>query len=404
MAIVKNPGVWNCIFTKDLSISDMISPPTGVLFGCQDYSSLPVQVEIKNMGQEPMGNITIYYEFENEPTVSETYTGTMEPGESMIYVFSSSVSLPGNGIYDMKAWIEAAGDENGANNLLEGSSKLKSPQYLQNQTLIDFDGYTNCSFASDCEDIICYLDNQYYNMQNGLNDEIDWRVLSGITPTPNTGPVGDHTTGTAQGKFLYLEASGECYNRKAILTTPCADLTNVSNPGLTFWFNMNGADMGSLHVDVVSDGILHKDVIDPLSGNWGTDWHEGHAYLWQFAGKEITIRFRGITGDGELSDLAIDDLMLTEITNVNEFADNQTIQVFPNPSNGLYNLVFSGDNRSAATLKVLDVTGRIVFNSLIEQVRPNQAYPIDLSTLKTGIYFLLIEMDDTLLKEKLFKY
>ena len=62
-----------------------------------------------------MDNITIYYEFENEPVVSETYTGTLAVGETMIYEFSSSVSLPSNGIYDMTAWFEVEGDENDAN-------------------------------------------------------------------------------------------------------------------------------------------------------------------------------------------------------------------------------------------------------------------------------------------------
>ncbi len=404
MAVMKSPGVWNCLFTKDIALSDVISPPTGVLFGCQDYSDLPVQVEIKNSGADPMSGITVHYEFENEPTVSESLPGTLEPGETVIHVFASSVSLPGNGIYDIKAWIEVAGDENGSNNEVIGSCKLKNPQYLDNQETITFDEYSSCGFADNCEGTICYIDNLYYNMQNGLNDDIDWRVLSGITPTPGTGPIGDHTTGTSQGKFLYLEASGDCYNQKAILTTPCADLTALSNPGLTFWFHMNGDDQGSLHVDVVSDGVLHKDVMAPLSGNWGNQWNEGHAYLWQFAGKEISIRFRGYTGDGELSDLAIDDLMITEITGVDEFQSNNSLDVFPNPSSGTYNMVFREAVKSAVTIRVLDVTGRTIHAATLEEVRVNQSYPVDISPADTGIYYLIVETADGQLKEKLLKY
>ncbi|MEZ5146153.1 MAG: hypothetical protein R2759_03425 [Bacteroidales bacterium] len=101
-----------------------------------------------------------------------------------------------------------------------------------------------CSWDPDCEDINYYIDNEWYNLQNGLNDQIDWRLMNGITPTPNTGPIGDHTTGTLAGNFLYLEGSGDCKDKKAVLMSPCIDLTGLANPGMSFWFNMYGAGHG----------------------------------------------------------------------------------------------------------------------------------------------------------------
>ena len=37
------------------------------------------------------------------------------------------------------------------------------------------------------------------------NDDGDWNLWSGTTYSPNTGPQGDHTTGT--GTYYYTEAS-----------------------------------------------------------------------------------------------------------------------------------------------------------------------------------------------------
>jgi hypothetical protein len=402
-AIEKEPGIWNCNFSKDLELADIISPPTGVLFGCQSFVNLPVQVEIKNRGVEPLSDLTMHFEFENEPVVTEMYNGTLEPGETMIYEFASTVSLPSNGIYDIKAWFEVSGDENVANNEVEGSCKMKSPQYMDLMAVVDFDDYSTCSFAPDCEDITCYLDNKYYNMQNTLNDDIDWRVLSGITPTQNTGPIGDHTTGTAAGNFLYLEATGDCYEKKAILTTPCVDLSSMTNPGMMFWFNMHGEDMGSLHVDVVSEGVLHKNVMDPLKGDWGSGWNEGHVYLWQFAGKEINIRFRGYTGDGELSDLAIDDLMITEITGLEDNQADRAVNIYPNPSLGVYRLTFVEPIQSAVNLKVIDVTGRTIYTNELAEVLPNDIHAIDISAFDKGVYYLLIEHGNQQIRKKLLK-
>ena len=403
-AEMKSPGVWNCIFNKDLALSDVISPPLGVLFDCQDYTDLNVQVELKNNGQDDITDITINYEFENDPVVTEVYTGTIAAGETMIYEFASTVSLPSNGIYDMKAWIEVTGDENAANNEVEGASKVKSSQWLNNNFVINFDEYDACSFDPDCEDITCYLDNKFYNMQNELNDDIDWRVLNGITPTTGTGPIGDHTSGTASGKFLYLEASGDCYEKEAILTTPCIELTNSNYPVAFFYFNLNGADMGSLHVDVISEGILHKDIMPPVSGNWGSEWHEAHAYLWDFAGKNITLRFRGYTGNGELSDMAIDDLLITEGTNIDENIPEFLHKVFPNPSEGNYNIVFNQDITSTATIRVIDVTGRTIFSESLDDIKANRSYSIDISAFDNGMYYLVLETENWQVKEKLLKH
>jgi hypothetical protein len=404
VAEMKSPGVWNCIFTKDLALSDIISPPIGVLFGCQDYSDLNVQVEVTNGGLDPMSNITLYYQFENEPIISEIYNGTLEPGEKMIYEFATSVSLPGNGIYDMAAWIESTGDQNASNDLVAGACKLKTSQYAPLFENISFDEFNACSWDPDCEDISCYINNEWYNLQNELNDDIDWRIMNGITPTPNTGPVGDHTTGTIAGKFLYLEPSGDCNEKKAILMSPCIDLTGLSNPGMLFWFNMYGEDMGSLHIDVISEGILHKDVIVPIQGDQGSGWKEGFAFFADFAGKEINVRFRGYTGSGELSDMAIDDITITEMTDIPNVSSDLQLQVYPNPSPGIYHINFLKERNSDMNIKVVDMTGRIILEDEINPGdRSSNNYLFDISDFTNGVYYLMIESEGAQFTEKLLK-
>ena len=38
--------------------------------------------------------------------------------------------------------------------------------------------------------------------------EFQWSVGQGETPTPNTGPSKDQDTGSEDGYYLYLEATG----------------------------------------------------------------------------------------------------------------------------------------------------------------------------------------------------
>ncbi|MCD4697132.1 MAG: T9SS type A sorting domain-containing protein, partial [Bacteroidales bacterium] len=404
IAKMKEPGIWNCVFSKDMAITDIISPPLGVLYECQDYSDIAVRIEIKNSGLDDMQNVMAYYEFENGATVSESIPGTIISGETIIHEFASSVSISSTGVYDLKAWIVAPDDENASNDEEEGVCKMKSSQYMNNNTTETFDSFNTCSFDPDCEDISCYINVKWFNLQNNLNDDIDWRLLNGITPTPNTGPTGDHTTGTIAGNFLYLEPSGECYNKKAVLNSPCIDLSGLSNPGLHFWFNLNGDDMASLHIDIISDGILHKNVIWPVSGNISPDWQEGNVYLDEFAGKTINVRFRGYTGNGELSDMALDDIIITEMTGILNRFGNMKIQVYPNPSEGIYNIKLSGQLVSSATLKVLDLTGRTVYTDVISNAgTQGQNYILNISSLNEGLYYMIIETENFTLKEKLLK-
>jgi len=40
------------------------------------------------------------------------------------------------------------------------------------------------------------------------DDEEDWKLTNTGTPSPKTGPSGDHTTGGKSGYYAYLEGSG----------------------------------------------------------------------------------------------------------------------------------------------------------------------------------------------------
>ncbi|MCD4736592.1 MAG: hypothetical protein K8R53_11150 [Bacteroidales bacterium] len=101
---------------------------------------------------------------------------------------------------------------------------------------------------------------------NSAADDIDWIANSGSTPSNNTGPSGDHTTGS--GYYLYVEASNPNYpNKHAYLISPVFDFTTLIDAQLSFWYHMNGAAMGDLHVDAYSNGSWVNDIMPVISGN-----------------------------------------------------------------------------------------------------------------------------------------
>lgn len=195
----------------------------------------------------------------------------------------------------------------------------------------NFDGGGLCGTDGDCAATVCTLPGGWENPTNGVADDVDWRVHTGATVSNSTGPSGDATSGT--GNYLYMEASGSCTFQMASLVSPCINLGNTPNPELSFAYHMYGANMGELHLDVFYNGQWIEDVIPAKSGDMGNQWLTEIVNLSPFNNSVINLRFRGVTGAGYLSDMAIDDVFIGSVFPVElmEFSadleSDQTVQL-----------------------------------------------------------------------------
>ena len=140
------------------------------------------------------------------------------------------------------------------------------------------------------------------------NDDMDWTIHTGSTSSTNTGPTSDHTTGS--GYYIYTEASGY-NNMTANMDTRPFDFSNNGYPVLSFWYHMNGGDMGTLSIDVYShtNNSWTNDFFS-ITGSQGDQWLEQQVDLTVFVGQTVNIRFRGHTGGGYESDISIDDVSM----------------------------------------------------------------------------------------------
>jgi hypothetical protein len=72
-----------------------------------------------------------------------------------------------------------------------------------------------------------------------------WTRRSGRTPSSGTGPNVDHTKGTAQGFYMYVESSRPNYPQKTFtLATPIMALATGGT--ISFWYHMYGSIVGEL--------------------------------------------------------------------------------------------------------------------------------------------------------------
>lgn len=139
-----------------------------------------------------------------------------------------------------------------------------------------------------------------------------WQVHQGATTSGNTGPLGD--AGAGNGKYLYTEASTGDAGDEAILTSARLDLSALSSPELRFSYHMYGADIDTLHIDVLDDKGWHLNAltINGAQHFFNTDpWKDTLVDLSTYTGP-VQLYFRTYRGNGFRGDLALDNIVIAD--------------------------------------------------------------------------------------------
>jgi PKD repeat protein len=305
-------GIYNCPIPNDVAASQLLSPGSGSYLSCQDSTTVPVTLRVTNNGINPASSLEVGYRLDGSLMDMETIAGPLNPGAFIDHTFASMVRLGSESTHLLDAWVHIVNDANHYNDTLHQATTLVNIATGMNipQTQ-DFELFPTCASTFDCGVTVCPLGSGWTNLANGIDDAIDWRVNTGTTESASTGPDADHSTGDSTGKYIYLEAS-DCLSKTAHLVSPCIDLHAASEPQLIFWYHMYGATMGELHVDVLSNGVWTLDARSPIIGDQGNAWHLADLNLTPYVGMVINVRFRGITGPGFTSDMALDDIRIME--------------------------------------------------------------------------------------------
>ena len=152
-----------------------------------------------------------------------------------------------------------------------------------------------CGFESS----MCH----YYNLKS---NGVDWVRRAGATPSFNTGPTVDHTTGKTSGHYVYIESSGLPANSTAMLESPVYRSTGKMC-GMRFAYHLYGSDIGKLEV-IVQDLNSHQSTqVWMRSGNQGNGWHHALVPIGALSSNH-QFAFKATHADGFRGDMAIDDI------------------------------------------------------------------------------------------------
>jgi len=99
-----------------------------------------------------------------------------------------------------------------------------------------------------------------------------------------------------------------------------------------------------------------------------------------------------IASDGNCRDTVTNTIVINNFVGMEEGEFAKQVQVYPNPSQGIFNLVVEFDKPKAMTVEVADLTGKVLFSTqhpalpLVEQT-------IDLGGMAQGVYILKLSSD-----------
>ncbi|KAM7428099.1 hypothetical protein ABFA07_020874 [Porites harrisoni] len=232
------------------------------------------------------------------------------------------VTVPNNGEAScLSFYYHMYGATVGTLNVYSGNSKVFNISGYQSNNwitvernvilngLVIFEGIAGYSFTGDIAidsvkiikggcPVSCNFDKGLcYGWSQSRADVFDWTLYSGSTPSSYTGPSSDHS---GSGKYFYIEASIQSTGDNAKLTFALP--RNKSSCCLTFFYHMYGSAMGTLNVFSGNNTIFRK------SGNQGNYWKKVTRTVYF----SDMVTFEGIRGSSYESDIAIDDVSITD--------------------------------------------------------------------------------------------
>ena len=205
-----------------------------------------------------------------------------------------------------------------------------------------------------------------------------WKTIAGVSDWVIS---ADNSSGfwTIPAHTIYASINDDAAgsgadNSDVWLKTPPMDFSSLLAPKLTVasYAKSVGSEVYTLK-STIDGGSTWSDI---QTFNTGTDWAPVEVDLSSLAGNSnVKLAFHyndaGSWGYG----WAIDDIMIQEATGVSNL--NSNISIYPNPSNGSFNVTVDG----VYNVEVVDITGKVINTQTVEN---NATVNIN----NAGIYFL----------------
>lgn len=290
-AILHNSDLLNCPTESDLVAKEVVAPQEGVITLCEDYVETVI-FKIENAGITTLSDFEMSYQLNDEPVVTELYTGILGSSFIFSYNFNTPLTISSSGSYTLKMWVNDSTDPAKYNDTVSVDFEV----IISNPTTLDvIENFESSTFPPLNWGV------------NNTDNQITWaeKIV--------TGSNGNMTTTAWLDNFNYNGTGTEDE-----LITMTLDLNGIPIPGLSFdlayvpysQFNFDSmrvdvyADCGNQFVETIygASGIDLASVPTTNTSNWeptsANDWKNEVISLANYSDQVITLKFVNVNGFG----------------------------------------------------------------------------------------------------------
>lgn len=362
------------ISAEEVVVTAMKSPKTSCALGDAE----PIKLTLSNIGTAPVSNFNVSIKPNKTSSleVVETYTGTLNPGETKDFTFTQTIDLSAATSYKPVAKTDKSkvGQE-----LYTSVSEVKSKTFNSNGSALE----------NDFEEA---TDQLGWEVEDANSDSVSWIYFR----TPDTSipqsPVrvlvyfsNGERTADADDYFY-----SKCMDLKAGQKYECSVSYRVlggAEDGPSFQLTL-GTDQLATAQDrtlLTVEGIENEEY--EVAERTGITVPEDGTYY-------VGIRATSAANTGALylddfsflrNDASVDAIKYTNAAHA--------VKVFPNPATDAINVQVSLDKAQDAVISVTDILGNVVYKQDRKGLF-NETLNIDLSNQAKGLYFVRIQNAD----------
>ncbi len=321
---------------NDLGVISLESPN-----GLQPSAEEIVSVTLENFGLNTAEDFQIAYQVNGADPVVETFSGSIPSTETYIYEF--------NTLLDLSTFALGSNVNISVTTFLENDENLENDSISENITLELW-----CQPAMDCSFGDGMTDFTFGDISNpsGCEGYGDFTYLSTELVAGETYDMYFETGYGSQLYKVWIDFNDD-YNfttDEIILETPT--LASGQGPGTYF---------GTIPVTISANAPYGEHMMR-VKSNYGAAVPDDSCEVTQY---------------GETEDYTVN---IVESLSIEEI-DGSLIKVFPNPSDGIYNINLNGE---ILTFEISNILGQFLKNGKLE----NGNNMLDLTNQKIGTYFL----------------
>lgn len=381
----------------DAAIIDIVSPK-----GQRCNGNLIPEVLLRNLGQSTLTSVVIKYQVNSGPVKSYTWTGSLKNGEIALVSLPAVTAKDGNNTFT--AFTSAP---NGGVDTRTFNDKWSDAFIISNLG-------EKLDFAEGFEGV-SYPPSNRWQIENPDRCE-SWSPVSNII-----GADGALTSATFLNYYEY-----NAVGTKDALFVPLVNLNNAQNSTLQFDVAHSQSDdiMDRLQVFVSVDcGFTFNMVYDKAGAELATtppasnafyptaanQWRREVISLNNYRTGQVLIKFVGTNAYGDnifVDNISVINLNNATITSANVTDDIQelktTVSVFPNPSNGRFKVNYTSNSSGRTNAKLLNGNGSVVLTMQATAQKGSNQIEIHAAGLAKGMYFIMLDTPDGLIKHKVF--